>query len=192
MGDENNSEGMEGGVMNVRRDNPKYVQAQKDGKPRMEYLVGTVLPGDAACHAHGADKYGERNWRIDPINASTYEAAILRHFMAYFYEQEDLDKDSGLSHLYHIRACCAVMLDAEQHGTLIDDRKREVSNGRKDNRDVTAIHKDRTPSVSITFHNADDDTGGRATYSDGVCEFGEFPEGFVRGECDPDAAGGLR
>jgi len=111
----------------MTQENPKYVRAQKDGKPRMECLVGSVLKGDAACHAHGADKYGERNWRIDDIKASTYEAAILRHFIAYFYEGEDLDPDSDLSHLYHIRACCAVMLDAEQYGTLIDDRGRAVS-----------------------------------------------------------------
>ena len=109
------------------KENPKYVQAQKDGKPRMEYLVGSVLRGDAAVHAHGADKYGERNWRVDPIKSSTYEAAILRHFMAYFYDREDVDPDSGYSHLYHIRACCAVMLDAEIHGTLIDDRGRTQS-----------------------------------------------------------------
>jgi len=109
------------------KDNPKYVQAQKDGKAPMEYLVGSTLRGDAAVHAHGAHKYGERNWRLDPIKSSTYEAAILRHFMSYFYDREDLDPDSGLSHLYHIRACCAVMLDAEQHGTLIEDRARAVS-----------------------------------------------------------------
>lgn len=106
------------------KENPKYVQAQKDGKPRMEYLVGSVLRGDAAVHAHGADKYGERNWRVDAIKASTYEAAILRHFMAYFYDREDVDPDSGLNHLYHIRACCAVMIDSEIHDTLIDDRDR--------------------------------------------------------------------
>lgn len=108
-------------------ENPKYVRALKDGKPRMEYLVGSVLRGDAAVHAHGADKYGVRNWQIDPIRASTYEAAILRHFMSYFYDGEDVDPDSGLNHLYHIRACCAVMLDAQIHGTLIDDRDRKES-----------------------------------------------------------------
>lgn len=114
-------------LLGQQRENPKYVQAQKDGKPRMEYLVGSILRGDAAVHAHGADKYGERNWRLDPIKSSTYEAAILRHFMAYFYDREDVDPDSGYSHLFHIRACCAVMLDAEIHGTLIDDRGRAES-----------------------------------------------------------------
>ena len=112
------------------KENPKYVQAQKDGKPPMEYLVLDVLPGDALCHKTGADKYGTRNWRRDAIRSSTYEAAILRHFIAYF-SGEDLDPDSGLSHLYHIRACCAVMLDAEMHDKLIDDRDRSESKDAK-------------------------------------------------------------
>jgi hypothetical protein len=127
----------EGEEMN---ENPKYVQALKEGKPRMEYLVGSVLRGDAAVHAHGADKYGERNWRQDAILASTYEAAILRHFMAYFYDSEDLDPDSGHNHLYHIRACCAVMLDAEKHGTLIDNRGRCASNFEEKEYDRQANH----------------------------------------------------
>lgn len=113
--------------MEVAKENPKYVQAQKDGKAPMDKLVLSVLEGDAHVHNHGASKYGERNWRLDPIKASTYEAAILRHFLAYFRDKEDIDPDSGWSHLYHIRACCAVMLDAEFVGTLIDDRDRSTS-----------------------------------------------------------------
>lgn len=107
-------------------DNPKHIQALKDGKDPLEYLVMSCWEEDAKCHKHGADKYGERNWRIDKIKTSTYEGAILRHFKAYF-SGESTDPDSGLSHLTHIRACCAVMLDAEKHGMLIDDRDRKVS-----------------------------------------------------------------
>jgi hypothetical protein len=112
------------GLSSEAAENPKYVQALKDGKAPMDKLVLSVLEGDAKVHALGADKYGERNWRKDPIKASTYEGAILRHFAAYFARGEDLDPESGLSHLYHIRACCAVMLDSEMSGTLIDDRNR--------------------------------------------------------------------
>ena len=106
--------------------NPKHIQAQKDGKVPMEYLVTSVLADDARCHKHGADKYGVRNWREDPILASTYEGAMLRHFTAWC-AGEDLDPDTGLSHLTHLRACCAVVLDAVLCGTLIDDRDRCVS-----------------------------------------------------------------
>jgi hypothetical protein len=113
------------------KQNPKYVQAQKDGKAPLEYLLPSLWEEDARVHKHGADKYGIRNWRKDSILASTYNAAILRHFKAYFEDGENIDPDSGESHLTHIRACCAVMRDAEIHGTLIDDR------GRVESKDVT-------------------------------------------------------
>jgi len=107
-------------------DNPKLIQAQKDGKAPLEYLVTSVWPGDAAVHKLGADKYGVCNWLIDHIKASTYKGAILRHLKAW-EEGEDIDPESGWSHLYHIRACCAILLDSEKNGTLIDDRNRTES-----------------------------------------------------------------
>ncbi len=104
-------------------DNPKLIQALKDGKVPMEYLVYSVLEDDAFVHKYGADKYGIRNWLIDKILASTYEGAMLRHFKAWA-EGEDIDPESGRPHLTHLRACCAVVMDAQKHGTLIDDRNR--------------------------------------------------------------------
>jgi len=101
--------------------NPKYVRAQKEGKPRMENIPLSTWDGDAAVHSLGADKYGRFNWRVDPILASTYQAAIMRHLKAWA-SGEDLDPESGWSHLYHIRACCAVALDAQMHDKMIDDR----------------------------------------------------------------------
>lgn len=109
------------------KDNPKLIQAQKDGKSPLDYLVYSCWEDDAYVHKHGADKYGERNWRIDEIKLSTYEGAILRHFLAFFHKKQDLDPDSGKSHLTHIRACCAVVLDALDNNKVIDDRGREQS-----------------------------------------------------------------
>jgi hypothetical protein len=105
----------------LEKQNPKLIRAQKDGKAPLEYLVTSVWPGDARCHQSGAIKYGVRNWLIDKILASTYKAAILRHFKAWS-EGEDIDPDSGEHHFYHIRACCAIVLDAQMVDTLIDDR----------------------------------------------------------------------
>lgn len=102
-------------------ENPKLIRALKEGKAPLEYLVLSVLAGDAAVHKSGADKYGKRNWTIDAIRASTYVGAMLRHLTAWA-EGEDLDPESGYSHLYHIRACCAIVLDSDIAGTLIDDR----------------------------------------------------------------------
>ena len=103
------------------KENPKLIQALKAGKAPLEYLVLSVLEGDARVHKSGADKYGIRNWLIDKIKASTYVAAILRHLVAWALGQ-DIDPESGESHLYHIRACCAILIYSKAHGTLIDDR----------------------------------------------------------------------
>ena len=105
----------------IPKKNPKQVQAEKDGKTPYEYLVLSVLEDDAHVHKHGGDKYGKRNWTIDEINASTYVGAMFRHYKAWA-EGEDLDPDSGKPHLTHLRACCAVVMDAAKHGKLIDDR----------------------------------------------------------------------
>ena len=110
------------------KQNPKHIRAQKDGKCPMEYLCYPALMAEARVLKHGADKYGVRNWRIDKILASTYEGAIMRHLLAWA-TGADADPDSGESHLAHIRACCAVVLDAIAHDTLIDDRDRKESKG---------------------------------------------------------------
>lgn len=103
------------------KQNPKLIRALKDGKAPLEYLLTSADIGDAWVLKHGADKYGVANWRIDKILARTYVGAIRRHFKAWT-EGEDIDSDSGYHHFHHIRACCAIVLDAEKHGTLIDDR----------------------------------------------------------------------
>ena len=110
--------------------NPKHLRALADGKIPLEHLITSVLADDARCHKHGADKYGVRNWRVDKILASTYEGAMLRHLIAWI-EGEDEDPDSGLPHLTHLRACCAVVLDAEKHSMLEDDRARQVSGSKQ-------------------------------------------------------------
>jgi hypothetical protein len=103
-------------------DNPKHIRALKDGKAPLEFLVGgRVDDAEARVLAHGASKYGRKNWRTDPILLTTYVGAIRRHLNAWA-EGEDLDPDSGEHHLAHIRACCAVALDAVNVRTAIDDR----------------------------------------------------------------------
>lgn len=108
------------------KQNPKHIRAMKEGKAPMDKLPWGVLEADARVHAHGAEKYGERNWRIDRILTSTYEGAIMRHFLAWA-QGEDIDPDSGEHHLTHIRCCCAVVLDALEYGSLVDDRQRSES-----------------------------------------------------------------
>lgn len=106
--------------------NPKHIRAQKENKIPYEYLVLSVLESDARVHKSGGDKYGIRNWTIDEILASTYVGAMCRHLFAWA-QGEDTDPDSGEPHLTHLRACCAVVLDGDKHGKLVDDRLRAES-----------------------------------------------------------------
>lgn len=119
-------------------DNPKLIRAMKEGKAPFEYLVLDVLEEDARVHAGGGEKYGIFNWRLDNIKASTYKAAILRHFVAWF-GGEDFDRESGHSHLAHIRACCAILRDSQMRNTLIDDRHFCESID-QDTRETTSTH----------------------------------------------------
>lgn len=111
----------------------------KDGKAPLEYLITSVDDGDAWVLKGGADNYGVRNWLIDKILGSTYEAAIKRHYNAWIKGQ-DLDPDSGYHHFHHIRACCAIVLDAIKHDQLIDDRDRKESIDQNQKDDYPWIH----------------------------------------------------
>jgi hypothetical protein len=74
-----------------------------------------------APRADGQKGYGPWNWRKDPIKMSTYQAAIMRHWTE-ILDGNSLDDSHGQSHFASIAANCAIILDAEKHGTLIDDR----------------------------------------------------------------------
>ena len=105
-------------------DNPKHIQAMKEGKIPYEFIPMSVLGDSARALRHGAEKYGVRNWRLEAIKASTYEGAILRHFTDW-QDGIDIDPDSGLPHLNMLIANALVILDAQKHGTFIDDRDRK-------------------------------------------------------------------
>jgi len=87
----------------------------------MELLPATALIETAWVHGLGAEKYGRYNWRQNKVNASTYVSAIMRHLMAW-QQGEDIDPESGRSHLAHIAAGCNILMDAKSCKNLIDDR----------------------------------------------------------------------
>jgi hypothetical protein len=82
----------------------------------------------AWAHKLGADKYGPWNWRKTGVCASTYVNAILRHLNAW-RDGEDLDPESGFSHLAHIACSCNILMDASAVGKLQDDRNKLPTNG---------------------------------------------------------------
>jgi hypothetical protein len=86
----------------------------------------TKLPAAGVIHgAHamvdGAEKYGPFNWRDNKVIASIYVDAAIRHLLNWF-EGQELATDSEVHHLGHAIACCAILLDAQETGNLVDDR----------------------------------------------------------------------
>ncbi len=69
----------------------------------------------------GVVKYGLTNWRENSVSAAVYYNAAFRH-LASWWDGEQNAADSGVHHLGHVMACCAIILDAEAGGNLIDDR----------------------------------------------------------------------
>jgi len=58
---------------------------------------------------------------------TTYVAAIMRHLNAW-RDGEDLDPESGISHIAHIACSCNILLDAQHCNTLQDDRYKKPEN----------------------------------------------------------------
>lgn len=69
----------------------------------------------------GREKYGAFNWRKDSITASTYIDAAFRH-LASWWDGENVDPESNVSHLAHAAAGLLILLDAQVQGTAADDR----------------------------------------------------------------------
>ena len=72
--------------------------------------------------AEGAAKYGRFNWRDNKVDSSTYYNAMMRHLLLWG-SGEDYDPLTGVSHLAYIMANCCVLIDAEAHLMLHDDRR---------------------------------------------------------------------
>ena len=102
-------------------ENPKYVQALKDGKAPLDRIPLGPLAAVARVMHGGGQKYGIRNFLLDKIRASTYVGAILRHLIEWALGSNK-DKESGEHPLAHVISCCLIVMDSEAHGTLIDDR----------------------------------------------------------------------
>lgn len=99
--------------------NPKTPFGMK--KPSLWNVPFTAVFHASLAHLHGALKYGRFNWRKDPVSASTYIDAAMRHINEW-KEGAQIASDSGVHHLAHAIACLNIIIDAQEHETLIDDR----------------------------------------------------------------------
>lgn len=105
--------------MNTKLTNPKdRVGVRKAG---MSCVPANVLAEVGVAMTEGALKYGAYNFRAAGVRSSVYYDGTLRHLMAW-WEGEDIDKDSGLSHVTKAIASLVVLRDAMLHDLVTDDR----------------------------------------------------------------------
>lgn len=91
------------------------------GKPRMDLVRPEFVEGVAHVLTFGSQKYAPWNW-AKGIPYSKIIASLERH-LAEFKKGEDIDPESGLSHLYHA-GCNLMFLSCFQEWEMkeLDDR----------------------------------------------------------------------
>jgi hypothetical protein len=114
----------------------------------MSTVSAPVLAELGVAMLEGAAKYGRHNYRAVGVRASVYYDALLRHMFAW-WEGEDLDPDSGLSHVTKAIATLVVLRDSMIQGKLTDDRApvspEFYSELNKKAAAIIAKHADKSP-----------------------------------------------
>lgn len=113
--------------MNKKDTNPKDAVGSTK-VPMSRVPVAPLLEVAVSLHEGNVKGYRGHNWRIAGVRASIYYDAAMRHLMAW-YEGQDLDPDSGVSHVSKAIAGLFVLRDAMIHDNWTDDRPPKTPEG---------------------------------------------------------------
>jgi len=112
----------------------------------------TVLAEVGVAMLEGARKYGRHNYRVAGVRASVYVDASIGHIMQW-WEGEDKDPDTELSHITKAIASLFVLRDAMIQDMLVDDRppKAKLDKVRNDLQERVDEIFDRYPEAKEAF-----------------------------------------
>lgn len=113
-------------TVEVKDTNPKDAVGIR--KAPLSVVPLTVVSELGLAMMEGALKYGRHNYRTAGVRASVYIDASYRH-QAAFWEGEDIDPDSGLSHITKAIASLTVLRDSMIQGNWVDDRPPRSPDG---------------------------------------------------------------
>lgn len=99
--------------------NPKDAVGIK--KAPLSTVSAAVMAEVGVAMLEGALKYGRHNYRGVGVRASVYYDATIRHLFSW-WEGEDTDADSGMSHITKAIASLTVLRDAMIQDKVEDDR----------------------------------------------------------------------
>ena len=89
-------------------DNDQSAKADK-GKLELSLVNPELVKAVAEVRMYGTEKYGDsENWR--KVEPKRYVDALYRHLLAYI-EGDEVDEESGLSHLAHMACNISFLLD---------------------------------------------------------------------------------
>ena len=111
---------------NTKPSNPKDAVGSR--KVGISNLPVPPLMEAAAALTEGSLKYGRHNYRDVGVRASVYYDAAFRHLGAW-WEGEDIDAESGLSHVSKAIAGLLVLRDSMMSGNWQDDRPPRPEQG---------------------------------------------------------------
>ena len=103
----------------TKESNPKDMVGVR--KAPMSTVSGAVLAEIGVAMLEGACKYGRHNYRAVGVRGSVYYDATMRHLMTW-WEGEDIDPDSQMSHITKAITSLVVLRDAMIQGMFTDDR----------------------------------------------------------------------
>lgn len=106
-------------MTNKKATNPKDAVGTK--KAPISTISAPVILEVGLAMLEGARKYGRHNYRPAGVRGSVYYDAVFRH-LASWWEGEDIDPDSGLSHITKAIAGLMVLRDSMIQENWVDDR----------------------------------------------------------------------
>lgn len=95
-------------------------EKKDQGKTRFSLMPWAIIRVIADVYTFGATKYAARNWE-QGIEISRLFDAAMRHLTAW-WEGEEVDPESGFSHLAHAAWNCIGMLWMKINRPEMDDR----------------------------------------------------------------------
>lgn len=105
--------------MSDKPTNPKDMMGVM--KAPMSTVSAPVMAEVGVAMLEGALKYGRHNYRAVGVRASVYYDATMRHLMDW-WEGQDIDPDSGMSHITKAITSLVVLRDSMIQGNWSDDR----------------------------------------------------------------------
>ena len=137
--------------------NPKDICGIK--KAPLSAVPMCVVAEIGVAMLEGACKYGRSNYRAIGVRGSVYFDATMRHLVSW-WEGEDLDPDSAMSHITKAITSLIVLRDAMIQGKFTDDRpprsKPFYPSLNACAADIVDRYADRNPThYTITFTGLD-------------------------------------